>query len=137
MKTNVFKVLTIVLCTFLSTVSCEMPQDNNNAVDTTNPQKFTDIEANSDFNWSTAKNYTIHITGVPLGSGEKRQFLVKTADDKVIRKMNVAISEDFSINIRVQSKIETLILSWANFEKEITLGANDTINFTFLELGNL
>ena len=137
MKTNVFKVLSFTVFTFLSAVSCEMPEDTTSDVDTNIPQKFTDIEANSDFNWSTAKNYTIHIAVVPLGSGEKRQFLVKTEDDKVIRKMNVAISEDFSINIRVQSKIETLILSWANFEKEITLGANNTINFTFLELGNL
>jgi hypothetical protein len=136
MKYQYFK--TLFLATFVVSIftSCDVDGDVNQNPDP-DPQgeeSFKDLIVSSNFDWNTSDDYTINFQGNPVSSlAIERPLVIKIEGGEILRKVNTRLTEDESIDVRVPSKDETLVISWGSFEKTITLGANPTIDFTFIE----
>ena len=131
MKNHPFKTLFLALLIGLTATSCQKDEENDPV--SSRPNSFSELRADNSFNWSTAENYTIHYKGTPVGMAVKKPLTIQTEDGKVIRQVNLALSENAVIDVRVPSKNETLVVSWGTHQKTIALGASSTIDFTFVE----
>jgi hypothetical protein len=134
MKNTIFKSLFLAVLFVSLFTSCEVDGDVNEGVDPTTQDSFKDLIVASTFEWTTTSDYTINFKGVPVSSIDvKRPLIIKVQDGEILRKSNIALSEDITLDIRVPSRNETLVLSWGTFEKTLTLGENSTVDFTFID----
>jgi hypothetical protein len=116
-----------------SSTSCDVDGDVNGNNEPDTVESFTDLNADVNFDWKTSKDYTLNFNGIPVTNQIKKPLTIKTASGKIIRKMNISLSDNISIDLRVPSKEETLKLSWGTYEKEVSLEESPLIDFTFLE----
>jgi hypothetical protein len=135
MKTHLFKKLTISALIAFLFISCEVDGDvnGNNNNNTNELDSFKNLEVTDTFDWKTSSDYTINFNGIPVTSQVKRPLIIKTGSGEVIRSMNISLSDNFSIDLRVPSKEQNLMLSWGTYQKELLLERNLFIDFTFLE----
>jgi hypothetical protein len=131
MKNYRLKALFFAAIIALTATSCQKDEETDPVA--TRPDSFSELKVDNTFDWSTANNYTIHYKGTPVGMEVKKPLEIKTQDGQVIRKVNIALSDNAVIDVRVPSKNETLIISWGTHEKALVLGASTTVDFTFVE----
>ncbi len=129
-----FKKFAVIAILGILTSSCEVDGDVNDNTDPDTTESFKDLEVASTFEWKTANDFTLNYQGVPVSSSSaKRPLVIKTQDGKTLRKVNIELSEDVSLDFRVPSSEETIVVDWGTFEKSIALNSNSTIDFTFIE----
>jgi len=137
MKTHLLKSVALATIMIFTFSSCEVDGDVNNN-DNNNPdpgtiEGFKDLNVADTFGWNTAKTVTINFEGIPVDNEIGRPLIIKNHDGEELRKLNIDLSQDISINVNVTTEQETLILSWGSYQKELTLNGNSTQEFTFLE----
>ena len=134
MKINSLRMLFLAALTIFTFASCEVDGDVSTDIDSGSQDSFKDLIVASTFEWTTTSDYTINFKGVPVSSIDvKRPLIIKVQDGEILRKANIALSEDITLDIRVPSRNETLVLSWGTFEKTLTLGESSTVDFTFID----
>lgn len=131
MKNYPFKTLFFALLIGLAATSCQKDEENDPV--SSRPDSFSELKADNSFNWSTADNYTIHYKGTPVGMAVKKPLTIQTEEGEVIRQVNLALSENAVIDVRVPSKNENLVISWGTHQRTIALGASSTIEFSFVK----
>jgi hypothetical protein len=138
MTTRVFKIISLIFLFVSAFASCEVggeiTQDVDGSEDSATQDSFKDLIVANTFEWTTSQDITVNYKGVPLSSsGVKRPLIIKVKDGEVLRKLNVSLSDDISVDLRIPTREETLILSWGTLEKEFTLGDSQSIDFTFID----
>lgn len=131
MKNFGLKALFFAAVIALTATSCQKDEDTEPT--TARPDSFSELKVDNTFDWSTANNYTIHYKGTPVGMAVKKPLIIKTESGEILRQVNIALSENAVIDVRVPSMNETIMLSWGTHEKALSLGASSTVDFTFVE----
>ncbi len=133
MKNKRFRKLLFSAFIICTVASCDVEEVVADDIDPINQNGMKSLVVDDSFDWSTSKDYTINFKGNPIGTTIERPLEIKIENGDVIRRVNISLSDNVSINLRVPSKDENLILSWGSLEKTLTLEESNTIDFTFIE----
>lgn len=141
MNKQIFKILFFACVIVFTSVSCEVDEIDDTNIDNQDPttpeEGLENLSVSSSFEWATSTDYKINFQGLPVSSSSLiRPLIIRVKDGDVLRTLNITLSDDVTIDLRVPSREQTLVLSWGSLEKELNLDASSSIDFTFINPDN-
>ena len=92
---------------------------------------FKEIKTSTNFDWNTSTPVLINITPLPTLSNITNTLLIKTENGDVVFSKLQTMSEAFSGEVLVPTKITKLVVSFGSISKTLDI-ENNQINFNYL-----
>lgn len=92
---------------------------------------FKEIKTSTNFDWKTSAPVLINITPIPTLSNITNTLLIKTENGDVVFSKLQTMSESFSGEVLVPTKIKKLVVSFGSISKTLDI-ENNQINFNYL-----
>lgn len=119
-----------ILCCGLVALNIGCVKDDN-APDITNPKTMDELNASSDFNWSTSATYTIEVEGLPTDQPIKNTLIITDNAGNVFYTGFHAMSENLTLKLVVPKSIKELNLSFGEIKQKASV-VNGKVNFSFI-----
>ena len=127
MKTSYFKLITVVLVSFMYMTACDSPTKSG---DQDEIRSIEDLVIPSSFDWKTQKEVEFNITGYQTSS-----VRVYSEDGTQLMRVNAFQGNEASFKVTVPAYMQTVTVVYRGQEKEFNLGSS-AINHVFEPQGS-
>lgn len=139
MKNKLHQIVSILLFTAVSTISCTKAVEKPTTVTPVEPvlqaaSTFADIKVNSSFEWNNARQVAVNIEGIATSVPVKNTLYI-TSEDKseVYFSANIAMSQNKQAVFVIPEHVRTVLISYGSIHKTVQINGN---NVTFNYLSN-
>jgi|JI6StandDraft_1071083.scaffolds.fasta_scaffold191969_2 hypothetical protein len=138
MKNKLHQIVSILLFTAVSTISCTKTVEKPTTV--TSPVEpvlqaastFADIKVNSSFEWNNARQVAVNVEGIATSVPVKNTLYITSEDrSEVYFSANIAMSQNKQAVFVLPEHVRTVLISYGSIHKTIQVTGNN-ISFNYL-----
>lgn len=107
-------------------------KDDNNPTNPTTPNSFQERNVAPTFDWSTSRDLTLSIQGLPTVNPINRTLVVVDQEGRVVYKETWQMSASGTVNLNLPSYMSEITVRYGAIEKVVAIESNGTASFSFI-----
>lgn len=120
----------VIVLLIIGISSCK--RESNTTEPIQQATNIKELKADPNFDWSTNKDVTFNVTGLPVNIDVKRKLIVKDNEGTLYFNVFHNMKNNLNTTVNLPIHLGKVVVEYGTISKEVEIVAN-TINFTFAQ----